>query len=172
MGIILAIRPVYIKDKGDCTMVLKEGTKEILIEKPIDIVIEDEMALRMVDLKVLKKKIKEITKMKKNYPLYPTNEEMLVLVKLREAKVVGDRAYGYINNNYIDSVYNGVIITKGGEKYKLQESEKTFNRRRGLCELIEEEFQRDSHLRLIYGNSSKYAEEIKRDIVELANKYR
>ena len=96
---IVYIIPEYIEGLGDCTKLLTSTGEVKIIEKNIDTVMKRIMRDRLISQKDLYKKTYEITNLKRNFPLYLTNLEMLLPLKCREIKMKGDRAYGYINEN-------------------------------------------------------------------------
>lgn len=170
---ILAIVPMYIEGRGNCTKLITVNGHEMVLNKNIDIVLIDILKSRLVCYDSLIKKTREITSINRYFPLYVTSFEMLIPMKVREVKVIGDRAYGYINENYIESLYKGVIKVKKGFEFKLIERESTFNKRRSLCKKIKEEFYMDKNLALIYGdgtNINEKVEEIENELKELTKK--
>lgn len=172
MSIIMTIKPVYIEGKGDCTEVIATSSGRVLIEKKIKTVMEEIMENRLISYKFLNKRIKEITGVNKLYPIYPTYLEMFIPMNIRTPMISGDAAYGYINENYIDSIYKGVIKTKSGEEFKLLEKESTFNKRRELCEIIRNHFENDKYLSIMFDKPidvSREIQNIEKDMEILIN---
>lgn len=174
MNKLIAIIPIYIEGKGDCTKVISTNNKVEIIEKSIESVIGSLMKKRVISYGELCKRTKDITGMGKNFPLYMTGVELMVPMKVRKCKLPRDRVYGFINVDYIMSVYKKVVKTKSNGDYHLLENESTFNRRLEMAEFVRQKFDNDETLGKIYGNNKLINEiiEIKEELTKLMGKIR
>ncbi len=162
------IIPEYIEGIGDCTKLLTATGKEKIIEKNIDTVLKQIMKDRLISQRDLYRKTYELTKMKRNFPLYLTNQEMLITFKCRKIKAQGDRAFGYINQKYIHSVYRGKITTLDGKQLNLLERQSTFMERMEVADELKNQFQNDKYLSLLYNsNESKKSKLLLKIIKEI-----
>ena len=168
---IVYIIPEYIDGLGDCTKLLTSTGEVKIIEKNIDTVMKGIMRDRLISQKDLYKKTYEITNLKRNFPLYLTNLEMLLPLKCREIKMKGDRAYGYINEKYIKSIYKGKITTLQGEEIILKERETTFLERIKVAELLKNKFQNDKYLSLLYGSNETKTTNLLKTMIKEINNY-
>lgn len=104
---IQAILPIYVKDKGNCTIIYT-GDNEIIMEKVILTVIKNLCRFYHLDLKSSNKTYGDILSMKKYIPIPLDENNIFIQVKTRIPISKHDSAYGYININSIGKVIENI----------------------------------------------------------------
>src|SRR5699024_490019 len=131
---ILAIEPVYIKDKGNCTRVYTEKNEDIAIHKTIRTVINNICKYYHFDIKESKKTYGELLNLKKFPPIPFNSDNVFIYIKMRKPRCIHDGAYGYVK---LDEIYKlkeekdntTKIYLRNGNKIKSLSTINTINKR-------------------------------------------
>ena len=100
---IEAILPVYIEDKGNCTIIY---TKEddVILKKAIKSTIRNLCKYYHLDLKESNKTYGNLLSINKQPPIPLTPNQVFVPIKVRKPIISHDGAYGYINIDSIERI--------------------------------------------------------------------
>jgi hypothetical protein len=134
---VLAVRPEYIQDKGDCTEIIYENGETYLVEKNVQSVKKGMAYYFNTDLRANRYNYGIKLGIKNNVPIVLSDKYILVPYKARKPMNKRDCAYGFINLfNYAD-LYEGqednFIVTTEGIKLKLCERIGSFRKRVNLA---------------------------------------
>lgn len=103
-GDILAILPKYVKDKGNCTVVVKDGGEAIVLDKSIKTTISLLGKYYMIDLSEVKKRYRPIVFSTNLIPIPLSKRDIFVPLKTRSPICKNDGAFGYINLRFIQDI--------------------------------------------------------------------
>lgn len=107
---IIAIVPVYLPGRGNCTTIYTKDNEHINIYKTIKTVIRNICEYYHLDMKAAKKTYGELLSIR-NFPPIPfTPDDIFIYVKMRKPICEYDGAYGYIK---IDAIHK--IIDSNGK---------------------------------------------------------
>ncbi|HZJ99798.1 MAG TPA: hypothetical protein VFC79_07315 [Tissierellaceae bacterium] len=116
-GEILAILPKYISDRGNCTIVVKEEGKTIILNKSIKTTINLLGKYYMIDLAEVKKRYREIVLSTNLIPIPLSKRDIFVPLKTRYPIFKNDGAFGYINLRFIEKIKTENLSTMIYLKY-------------------------------------------------------
>jgi hypothetical protein len=133
---VLAVRPEYIQDKGDCTEIIYESGETYITERTINSFMNIMAHYFNTDLRANRYNYGKKLGIKNNVPIVLSDKYIFVPYKVRKPMSKRDCAYGFINLfNYAD-LYEGqednFIVTTEGIKLKLCERIVSFSRRVNL----------------------------------------
>ena len=100
---IEAILPVYIEDKGNCTLIYTRED-EVILEKALKSTIRNLCKYYHLDLKASNKTYGDLLSINKQPPIPLSPNQVFVPVKVRKPIVSHDGAYGYINIDSIEKI--------------------------------------------------------------------
>lgn len=103
-GEILAILPKYIKDRGNCTVVIKGGGRAIALDRSIKTTISLLGKYYMIDLGEVRKRYGSIVLSTNLIPIPLSKRDILVPLKTRYPICKNDGAFGYVNLRYISDI--------------------------------------------------------------------
>jgi hypothetical protein len=133
---VLAVRPEYIKDKGDCTEIIYESGETYITERTISSFMNTMAYYYNTDLRANRYNYGEKLGIKNNVPIVFSDKHILVPYKARKPWNKKDSAYGYINLFSYSNLYEGqkdnYIQTTKGIRLKLCERIGSFSRRVNL----------------------------------------
>lgn len=137
---LLYILPQYMKNIGDGCIV-REDDCEKMYEVKINQVLKNICKERMLDFKEVKRKSRRLLGQNKVIPLFFSQDEILLPIKIRRPKVSRDEVYGYVNFDFIDKIEEGHVLLKDGQKIFYIESKRTVLKRIKLVRILENEFK-------------------------------
>ncbi|MDR7869336.1 MAG: competence protein ComK [Tissierellaceae bacterium] len=105
---IEAILPVYIKDRGNCTVVYTKEDR-IIIEKTSKTVITNLCKYYHLDLRASNKAYGDLLTIKKHPPIPFTYDQIFIPMKTRKPIARHDGAYGYVNMESINKISKSKI---------------------------------------------------------------
>lgn len=97
---LILILPIYT-DTGDCTLLKTTASSEIF-EKSIKSILNRLFFMTSQDPKSIKLKLRE--QGIKNTPPLIIGSDIFVKIKVRKPRASNDKAYGYINTDFIEKV--------------------------------------------------------------------
>lgn len=100
---IQAILPIYVKNKGNCTLIYLQD-EEIILDKVIKTVIKNLCEFYHLDLKSSNKSFGQLLSIKKHHPVPFNEDNVFIQAKTRVPIGRHDGAYGYINIDAIERV--------------------------------------------------------------------
>ena len=100
---IEAILPVYVKDRGNCTLIYTRHD-EIIVEKTIKTIIINICKYYHLDLKASNESYGDLLSIKKYPPIPFTYNQIFIPIKTRIPIGKHDGAYGYVNINSIEKI--------------------------------------------------------------------
>lgn len=167
--------PEYIERLGDGCRIRKDSGEDIF-NKTMKSMINEIFKERCVDLKSIKRKCTRLLGQKNLTPIYLSEEEILIPVKIRKPRVTRDGGYGYVNYLFIDRVEDRSIVLKDESKLFYIDSARSIIKRIKMARILEESFgDKDKIFKEFKLNSRQPAtkEDISlliREIVELREK--
>lgn len=102
---IMAILPVYIPMKGNCSQILTYKGQTYEIDKTIRTTLSKLSKIYLVDLKAARKYYGNILNIKNLIPIPFDRENIFIPIKVRRPVCRNDGSIGYVNIKYIDKVY-------------------------------------------------------------------
>lgn len=121
---ILAIIPVYLKDKGNCTNIIT-SENSLLIKKTINTVLKLLANYFFIDLNASKNYCKKVIGIVNNSPIVFNDENIFVPIKVRKPISRNDGAFGYFNIDCIKiEEYKDDIYINLDNKYKIKANQK------------------------------------------------
>lgn len=136
---VLAIRPEYIKDKGDCTEIIYESGETYTAEKNINSFKNSMAHYYCTDLKATRKIYGEMLPIKNHIPILLSDKHILVAYKARKPYNKRDGAYGYVNlynYSHIEEGETNYIVLDNGTKLKLHQKPDSFEKRIILAKML------------------------------------
>ncbi|NLY46740.1 MAG: hypothetical protein GX053_12265 [Tissierella sp.] len=100
---IQAILPVYVKDRGNCTVIYTKED-EVILDKTIKTTILNLCKYYHLDLKASNETYGKLLSIKKYPPIPFTYNQIFIPIKARIPIGKHDGAYGYVNINSIENI--------------------------------------------------------------------
>lgn len=115
---IACLLAVYEKNMGNCTKVVFQNGREILLKQSVDSTLQAVAKHYTIDLKGLREKQQKILNSKYYIPLPISKDMLFISIKTRLPKVKKDPSVSYINFYEIDRLDKKLplIYMKNGEK--------------------------------------------------------
>lgn len=161
---IQAILPIYLKNRGNCTLVYTNN-KELILEKTIRTVIKNLCQFYHLDLKASNKTYGDLLSIRKHYPIPFNEENIFIQAKTRSPIGKHDGAYGYINIDSIDKIKGdislpdiSIIHLKSGQSIRVLCKETTLNKNIKYGEIIKRLMIKDNRY-MVKEPDSLYLEE-------------
>lgn len=130
---ILAIEPIYIKDKGNSTRIYTKKSGHLEIHKTVRTFINNLAKYYHLDIKEAKKTYGELLSLKKFPPIPFTYRDIFISIKTRKPKFIHDGAYGYVKLDEIHKLVENnketIIHLKNGDIIKSLSSKSTLKKR-------------------------------------------
>ena len=105
-GELMAIVPVYVQAKGNCTIVYMKGSEPFVVDRRIKNVLNIISKHYMIDLSEVKKRYRNIVSSPNLVPIPLSRRDVFVPFKTRVPMYKNDGAFSYINMNYICDITN------------------------------------------------------------------
>ncbi|GEM_PF-1044708 len=118
---IVFIIPKYIEGIGNAASI-KDESGERTLKTSLSSAIRKVFEERTVDLKAIKKRTSRFFDQKYLVPLYLSNQEVLIPVRVRKPLVLKDGGYGYVNSNLIKTIDTEKLILKDGSTLEYYDS--------------------------------------------------
>ncbi|EYE89887.1 hypothetical protein Q428_00750 [Fervidicella metallireducens AeB] len=93
---------------------------------------------RCLDFRAIKNRSKKILNQRNLAPLYISESEILIPVKVRKPRVSRDGGYGYLNINTIKEIKDKYLILNNGEKIIFKDSNRTIIKRIKMARILKE----------------------------------
>jgi len=146
---IACMLAVYEKNMGNCSKIIFQSGKEILLKQSVDSALRAIAKHYTIDINELKKKQRSLLNSKNYIPL-PINKDMLFIsIKTRLPKIKKDPSVSFINFYAIDRLDKkaSLIHMKNGQEVECLNSIKTLKKRYnqgGICAMIKNDIQKHS----------------------------
>jgi len=129
---IMAILPVYIPMKGNCSYILTfEGGKHEY-DKKVNTMLIRLSRFYFIDLKSIKRYYGNLLNVKNLIPIPLDRENIFIPLKVRKPILKNDGSIGYVNIKYIDKITEGkdntIIHLKGNQVVECLNSIDTVNK--------------------------------------------
>ncbi len=108
---LMAILPLYVDDKGNCTMVYTKKGQPKIIEKNMRSVMNKICKHYMIDLKETKKRYSSLISAPSQVPIPLSKNDVFIPLKTRNPLYKNDGAMGYINIKHIKNITKTVNTT-------------------------------------------------------------
>jgi len=144
---IACMLAVYEKNMGNCSKIIFQSGKEILLKQSVDSALRAIAKHYTIDINELKKKQRSLLNSKNYIPL-PINKDILFIsIKTRLPKIKKDPSVSYINFYAIDRLDKkaSLIHMKNGQEVECLNSIKTLKKRYNqgeICAKIKNDEQR------------------------------
>lgn len=102
---IMAILPVYLPMKGNCSYILTYEGETYEIEKTVKTTLIKLSKIYLLDLKAAREYYGNILNVKNLIPIPLDKENIFIPIKVRRPICRNDGSRGYVNIKYIDRVY-------------------------------------------------------------------
>ncbi|HSH35668.1 hypothetical protein [Schnuerera sp.] len=102
---LIAILPVYLAMKGNCTLLLTKEGGRYEIEKTVRTVLNKISKFYLIDLKETKKYYGNILNIKNLTPIPFNGGNVFIPIKVRKPLCKNDGSFGYVNIKYIDDTF-------------------------------------------------------------------
>lgn len=105
-GEVMALSPIYVKNQGNSTILLKKGKKPLVVNKTIKTCLHLLCKYYMVDLDEVRKRYKPIILSTNLVPITLSRKDIFIPFKTRVPLCKNDGAFSYINLRYIEKIKN------------------------------------------------------------------
>lgn len=101
---IMGFVPVYVDQRGNCTIVYIKSKEPFVLDKSIKTILRLIGKYYMIDLNEVKKRYSSLVSSPNLVPIPLSKRDVFVPFKTRVPMCKNDGAFGYINIRYIDTV--------------------------------------------------------------------
>lgn len=108
---LLAVLPIYVEDKGNCTKIYTKNGEPTIIEKNIRSVMRKICKNYMIDLRETKKRYSPLLASPSQVPIPLSRKDVFIPIKTRNPLYKNDGAMGYINIKHIRNVSKAARTT-------------------------------------------------------------
>ncbi|QUH19148.1 hypothetical protein [Alkaliphilus sp. B6464] len=128
---ITCMLAVYEKNMGNCTKMVFQNGREILLKQSVDSTLQAILKYHTIDLKKLRKKQQKLLNSRYYIPLPISKDTLFICIKTRLPKVKKDSSVSYINFYEIDRLdkKHPIIYMKNGYKIESLNSITTLKKR-------------------------------------------
>ena len=99
---LIAVLPKYVPNQGNCTIIYSEEEEPRILEKTILTVMKNIGRHHMIDLDAMKYRNGKLVNASYPVPIY-LNSDVFIPIKVRKPFGRNDKAYGYVNLEYIEN---------------------------------------------------------------------
>lgn len=122
---VVALIPKYKEDIGNCTEIIEEEKERYITKKPIKTCLKNMADHYCVNLKANRKVYGELLGIKNKVPIALSDKHVLIFFKARKPIFKNDGAYGYVDINFIENIYEEekkvLISLKNGQEIKSEQ---------------------------------------------------